>query len=314
MIRNPLAVKIRDFLWRVLPENLVSALKYCYERFLDLLAYLYMFKYFVLFSFFKNRSGVIQGGGKSTPLIVSLTSFPERISSCYLAVETLLRQTVKPDHIYLWLSEEEFPGLRKDLPKNLLSQERRGLAIKFCKKNIGPYKKLVYTLKENPDANIVVVDDDTFYPNYILERLLKCHEENPEDVVGGICEKIKLKTARSLEPFEKWGYARKNERSFLVSPAGAGGVLYPPNCLDKRVFNEKIFLKICASNDDAWFKAMSLLKNVRCRQAGEPFHPVYIPNSQKISLSKINIVEKENDKIFKRVFEKYGLFKKLAGS
>ena len=43
---------------------------------------------------------------RDTRLIVSLTSFPARIKTVHQTINTLLRQTVKPDHIILWLSED----------------------------------------------------------------------------------------------------------------------------------------------------------------------------------------------------------------
>lgn len=36
---------------------------------------------------------------------VSLTSFPARIEYIHIAIETLMRQSFKPDHIVLWLAQ-----------------------------------------------------------------------------------------------------------------------------------------------------------------------------------------------------------------
>src|SRR5690554_3260312 len=52
-------------------------------------------------------------------LIVSFTSFPARIKKVHLVVESILRQTVLPHRIILWLSKEQFPT-EKSLPKKLL--------------------------------------------------------------------------------------------------------------------------------------------------------------------------------------------------
>lgn len=64
-------------------------------------------------------------------IIVSLTSFPKRIDTLWITIETLLRQSMKPDEIILWLAEEQFNGI-DSLPKALLEQQKRGLTIRFC--------------------------------------------------------------------------------------------------------------------------------------------------------------------------------------
>ena len=49
--------------------------------------------------------------------IVSLTSFPARINTAHLAINTLLQQTFKPDRIILWLASEQFAKKEKDFAK-----------------------------------------------------------------------------------------------------------------------------------------------------------------------------------------------------
>src|SRR5690554_5862757 len=41
-------------------------------------------------------------------LIISLTSFPARISNVNLVIESMLRQTILPERIILWLSRKQF--------------------------------------------------------------------------------------------------------------------------------------------------------------------------------------------------------------
>ena len=52
-------------------------------------------------------------------VIISLTTYPGRINTVWLAIETLLRQSVKPDAIILWLSTDQFKSL-SDIPHSLL--------------------------------------------------------------------------------------------------------------------------------------------------------------------------------------------------
>ena len=58
----------------------------------------------------KPQFGLNKTEEREKQLIVTLTSFPERINEVHLCINTLLNQTLKPDKIILWLAEEEFPN------------------------------------------------------------------------------------------------------------------------------------------------------------------------------------------------------------
>lgn len=60
-------------------------------------------------------------------IIVSLTSYPARISTVHLTIDTLLSQTRKADKIILWLAPEQFPNKEDDLPAQLLAQTEGGI-------------------------------------------------------------------------------------------------------------------------------------------------------------------------------------------
>lgn len=63
-------------------------------------------------------------------IVVSLTSYPARIDTVWLTIETLLRQSMKPDELILWLADEQFPS--KDLlPKKLISQTKEDCKLNF---------------------------------------------------------------------------------------------------------------------------------------------------------------------------------------
>ena len=64
-------------------------------------------------------------------VIVSLTSFPERIPYVHKTIETILNQSVKPDMVILWLAREQPRSKEKELPKDLLKLRRYGLTIRW---------------------------------------------------------------------------------------------------------------------------------------------------------------------------------------
>ena len=50
-----------------------------------------------------KEHGTEQNGKRKDEIVVSLTTYGNRIHEVYLTIESLLHQTVKPDRIILWL-------------------------------------------------------------------------------------------------------------------------------------------------------------------------------------------------------------------
>ena len=71
-----------------------------------------------------RRNGINQAKRKEN-IIVSLTSYPKRIGTVWLTIETLLRQSVKPDEIILWLAQEQFKSIDV-LPRELIELQKCG--------------------------------------------------------------------------------------------------------------------------------------------------------------------------------------------
>lgn len=118
------------------------------------------------------------------PLIVSFTSFPRRIGKVWLVVESLLHQSVLPDKILLYLSKEQFPDELNSLPDNLLSLQDNLFEIKFVEGDLRSYKKFIYAFQEYPDAYIVTVDDDVFYPKDMISSLVEAHKAHEDCVIA----------------------------------------------------------------------------------------------------------------------------------
>lgn len=195
-------------------------------------------------------------------LIVSLTSFPYRIPTAHLTIESLLRQTMKPDKIILQLSEDEFPNKENDLPENLLKLREQGVIISWNKGNIKSYKKLVPTLKQYPNAVIITVDDDRIFDKNLIKDLWKSYEENPEYIHCHRTTKMFLKEnnefgAKAMKAYKKPSFANKL--------AGGAGCLYPPNSLYKDITNEELFTTLAPTNDDIWFWLMGVMNGTKIK-------------------------------------------------
>ena len=213
----------------------------------------------------RSESGVTSSRCCNEEVIISLSTFGDRIHGTALTIESLLEQTVKPNRIILNLGRQ-FEGKGK-IPGSLKLLERRGLEIRFTR-DIGPYTKLLPTLYDQPNAAIITVDDDVIYNYDFVSNLVNEHIQHPTDIIGTRCRMMETKGTKLLSQFLSWKFAPNgSEPSMKLLPEGCMGILYPPNSLDERVFDEKIFLDLCPSTDDFWFKAMSMLKGTMVKKA-----------------------------------------------
>lgn len=221
-------------------------------------------------------------------IVLSLTTFPDRINTVQETIKTLLKQTYKPDAVILWLAEEQFPTKEAELPEDLLKLRDFGLTIKWCN-DIKSYKKLIPALKEYPNDIIITFDDDIYYDDDIVENLYKAYKQH-----GCICTnragRLKFtKSSIKALPTAQVYWTKYDDNSSRNTIIGCGGVLYPPNSLAKEVLDEEKFMSVMPTQDDVWFWAMAVL-------AGTPIRVVSaydlnirtVENTQQYGLCKIN--------------------------
>ena len=77
--------------------------------------------------------------------------------------------------------------------------------------------------------------------------------------------------------------------TYLNMATGVTGVLFPPNCCHKDIFNDTLFMKLTPTNDDIWFWAQACLKGTKTSVINDPIDLLQnIPGSQNVALGKIN--------------------------
>ena len=268
--------------------------------------YLTIFYYFL--SLISWKRGVFNHKRK-VPVIVSLASIPSRINVVNVAIETLLRQNLKPNRLILWLPDSMN---YENIPFLLKLQTKRGLEIQFCEE-IGPYKKFYYTLQRYPDAIIVTADDDLFYPRYWLQELYKAYQVDPNNIYGHRLHRITM-TENNVNAYLEWHWEISFSRkpSYMNFCTGVGGVLYPPNSLPKETLRKEVFQKLAPKADDVWLKAMTVLTNYPHVKVDNVLPMLYVCNTQRQSLYQYN--KKYNDTQIKAVFEHYDIVDKMINA
>ena len=200
---------------------------------------------------------------RNPELIVSITSYPGRIHAVHKSINTLLRQSLKPDKIVLWLAKEQFPDGKAKLPEELLRLEELGLEIRWCE-DLKSYKKLIPALREFPDAIIVTADDDIYYEKDWLECLYREYLKNKKNIYVKRAIKLDL-CDNTIIPLSsrKCRQIDMSKPSFLYQMLGGSGCLYPPGSLYSDTVNGNKALEILPYNDDIFFWIMSVLNKTK---------------------------------------------------
>ena len=240
-------------------------------------------------------------------IIVSLTSFPARMKTIHKAIESIIKQSLRPNKIILWLYEKEFPKKEKNIPKKVLKFRTHGLLIKYYPTNLKSHLKLIPTLKLYPNSFIITIDDDIYYKRDMIEKLYNSYLKNPKDIHAHRTSKIIFNKTKNNFDIINEGIDNYNISTYLNILNGVGGVIYPPNCFNNDIFNETLIFKLAKTNDDLWFWVQAVLKGTKIKVVENGYSKLNnIKGSQKIALGRLNnIGPKLFYKDLKKIFDYY---------
>ena len=198
-------------------------------------------------------------------VVVSLTTYRQRLHEVYLTIESIMQGTMKPNRIILWLADDEFGG--RELPIVLQRQMMRGLEVRYCE-DLLSYKKIIPTLIICPDSCIVTIDDDAIYEPDLLEHLIASYKEHPDCVSASRTHFIRTDSKGMPLPYMSWNRFQYDYKpSHLNFLTGVGGSLFPPKSLHRRVLDKELFMNLCSRGDDIWLNAMLMLNGVKVVKA-----------------------------------------------
>lgn len=262
----------------------------------------YIFKYY----FIRPKYGLNTKENRDKKVIISLTSYPARLSKIHICINSLLHQKYKPDKILLYLGNDSEEA---DISKQLKKLEKYGLEIRRGYENIRPHKKYFYALQEYPNDIIITVDDDVIYDSRFTESLMCSYSKFPGAVSARRVHRM-VKTNNELLPYVDWEF----ECNSLLVPSmelmaiGVGGILYPPYCMNSEVLNLDNIKRICLDADDIWLKFMQVMNGTPVVWVKSKFpHPVEISRTQETALYKSNLNNNRNDLYINQMEGEYNI-------
>ena len=191
------------------------------------------------------------GGGEGP--VVSLTSYGHRLGVVHCAIETIAQQTLPPQRVILWLTEDE----STDDNPFLKRQMERGLEVRRCE-DLRSFMKLIPTLRLLGLDNrppIVTIDDDIMYQPTLLQSLHDTAKAFPGAVV---CPRTQWITREDTGlHWPKVTDCPEPRPDILAT--GVGGAYYPAGCFTEEVLRADRFMELTPRADDLWFWGMERL-------------------------------------------------------
>lgn len=229
------------------------------------------------------------------PLIVSLTSYPARYAMLHLTIKSLLDQTVKPDRIVLWIAHDQ----ASSLPAEVTDLEGPAFTIRFCE-DLRSFKKIVPSLLEYPGSFIAICDDDTYYPDNWLKRLVEAYDPARPSIVYYRGHRQTRLPDGSLAPYRQWQRGVTDDASLLpgtsVMPTGVGGVLYPPGSLPAPTTDIALIRQLSETCDDTWLYFMWRKAGWKAKRVpGKKLKLISWPGTQEQSLWVFHLDGKKDE-------------------
>lgn len=243
-------------------------------------------------------------------IIVSLTTFPGRISKLWMVIECMLRQTMLPNKIVLYLAKDQFPNELKDLPDNLLGYyKKKQLDIKFVEEDLRSHKKYYYAFKEFQNDIIITIDDDIFYPSNIIKDLMDLHEKFPDAICCHRAHKIVRNDDNTISKYSKWKKVFGNfGPAFDLFHTSGGGTLYKTDFFSEEVVNKEAFVSLCFMADDVWLNIMAQLNKTKTVKSSYFSNLIPIENKNSLfKLSQENVADGGNDKQLQNLIQNYNI-------
>ena len=257
--------------------------------------------------YFAVEKNNIRNECKADDVIISLTSFPARLNTIWQCIESLKRQTIRPERIILYLSKEQIT--KDNIPLSLTKEVDDLFEIRMVDGDIRSHKKYYYAMKEYPDKMIVTTDDDVIYPPFMLSYLLEAHSQYPKDIIANYTHVIKHENG-VVAPYIEWYDLPFTQNRINTTPnqiqVGIGGVLYPPNSLFSDVLDMDLAKELSFLADDLWLYAQTIVGGhsvIKSRLNKKTIIPITIKNDR--TLTSENVLQNKNDVQFNNLRKYY---------
>lgn len=251
--------------------------------------------------FFQKRSVPIDFDCliSESPFLISLTSYTGRFDFLEITLKNLITQSKMKFPIIVNLYSVDY----FNLPESLIMLENYGVSFRNCPDDFKVYLKFIPVMMTWPEKAVISIDDDVYYPNGWIEKLVDASLQYPGTIVGHRGSIVPESKNHNYGLYQHW----PSVQTFLHSDnglmlTGVGGVLYPPHVLPKLALDTASALKVAPGTDDLWLYAISEKFRVSriCLGMGVKDMLTW-PGSQDQALWRKNVSQGRNDLNFNSI-------------
>lgn len=221
-------------------------------------------------------------------IIVSVTSYKNRLPYLKDVLLSILNGTMKPYKIVITLCQEDVKYITDELQSII---DKNNIEILIAEKDIKPHKKYYYVMKKYPSNPIVTIDDDIVYTPDLIESLYKSYVNYPNAISARRTHKIIWDIHGNVLPYKKWIFEQKTvtEKSFELFATTGAGTLFPPGILNVDSIKMEDIDK-CINADDVFLKYIANNRNVKV---------VWVKNTKMMGLKELKQSEVQENALYK---------------
>ncbi|KAI8851932.1 hypothetical protein BC829DRAFT_360863 [Chytridium lagenaria] len=213
---------------------------------------------------------LLDGAFKHIRVVASISTFGARSNRIENTVESLYKQSRRPDVLYLHVPKE----LKRLKAGELLTPMVVELEKKYDgwlkitrPEDYGPSTKLLGTLlvEKDPDTIIITVDDDEVYHLDMVLSLVEASEKNPNNAPCFICEKWPWWSFKPM--YAPTGVCKGWANAFA-------GIAYRVRFFNKDVFDYTKVPDGCLLHDDVYLSGFMRSRGFRPLVIAPDFEPI----------------------------------------
>lgn len=194
-------------------------------------------------------------------VILTCTSTKERLGMLFYMVESIKKQTIKPDIFYVNLSEKEeiIEDVRLKIP-SLFDTDY--IKINWVE-DVRSYRKLIPVIdKVGAEDFLITADDDVLYGQNWIKDLVLMAEEYEDHIVCARAREMKKNIFGYWQNYSRWNLISSPREGQYILPTNGGGTVFRKRLLDLNFLLDLAYIEIAPTVDDLWFRMASLRKNV----------------------------------------------------
>ena len=229
-----------------------------------------------------------------SPVVVTMTTYAARVSTVYIAIESVARGERLPSRHILYIDDL---AIMANLPASLRRLQRRGLEILQVPAGMKVHTKHFFYVSsiDRHTQSLATNEDDIIFPSDWLATMLQVQAAHPDQIITPRAHRITLAGDR-VAPYLDWSRCTDTEPSYLNFGTTVSGQIYPPEFLDYVRDAGDGFSELCPNNDDLWIHHLAVQSGRRIVQTGPvPQDYPFIPGTQATGLYFSNVLGGEND-------------------